>query len=150
MCALLLAACEPAQQPAAPIATTTPTPTAPVTNKAKFAVNCFEDRLPDGSVLSFQYTDYYDDIVGILDYSFAEKDGAHGTFKGKKAGNIITATWNYVVEGSNQTEEIMVKIEGDKAYKASGELVEAADGTLKLKDAAKAEWVELFSRVQCD
>jgi hypothetical protein len=150
ICALLLAACEPAQQPAAPAATNTPAQAAPVTNKAKFAVNCFEDRLPDGSVLSFQYTDYYDDIVGILDYSFAEKDGAHGTFKGKKEGNIITATWNYMVEGSNQTEEIMVKIEGDKAIKASGELVEAANGTLKLKDAANATWAELFTRVQCD
>ena len=35
--------------------------------------------MPDGSVLSFQYTEYYDDVVGILDYTFAEKDGAHGT-----------------------------------------------------------------------
>lgn len=151
ICALLLAACEPAQQPAAP-ATTTPAAAEPVAEKAKakFPVNCFEERLPDGSVLSFHYTDYYDDIVGILDYSFAEKDGAHGTFKGKKEGNIITATWNYVVEGANQSEEIMVKLEGDKALKASGELVEAADGTLKLKDAANATWAETFTRVQCD
>jgi hypothetical protein len=150
LCALFLAACEPAQQAPAPSATTTPAVAEPAAAKAKFPVNCYEQRFPDGSVLSFHYTDYYDDIVGILDYSFAEKDGAHGTFKGKKEGNIITATWNYMVEGSNQTEEIMVKLEGDKALKASGELVEAADGTLKLKDAANATWAETFTRVQCD
>lgn len=129
------------------------TPAAPKEEvpKAKFPVNCFEQRFPDGSVLSFQYTEYYDDIVGILDYSFAEKDGAHGTFKGKKEGEIITATWSYIVEGSNQQEEIMVKITGDKASKASGELMETKGGLLKLKDPKNVKWDgEVFSRVQCD
>jgi hypothetical protein len=106
--------------------------------------------MPDGSVLSFQYTEYYDEVVGILDYSFSEKDGAHGTFKGKKEGNIIIADWSYMVEGSNQTEEIMVKIEGDKALKASGELKEGKGGVLSLKDPASATWEETFTRVRCD
>lgn len=147
---LFLFACNQSEKPAAPTAEKPAEPAAPAVPKAKFAVNCFEQRFPDGSVLSFQYTEYYEDVVGILDYSFAEKDGAHGTFKGKKNGDIITATWSYIVEGSNQTEEIMVKIEGDKAVKASGELKEGKDGTLSLKDPAKATWVETFTRVQCD
>jgi hypothetical protein len=145
----LFAACNQAEKPAVPAAK--PAEAAvPVVPKAKFAVHCFEQRFPDGSVLSFQYTDYYDDVVGILDYAFAEKDGAHGTFKGKKKDNLITATWSYMIEGSNQTEEILIKIEGDKAIKASGELVEGKDGKLSLKDPAAATWAETFTRVQCD
>jgi len=133
----------PADSPAAPAAET-------ALPKAKFAVHCFEDRYPDGSVLSLQYTEYYDDIVGILDYSFYEKDGAHGTFKGTKNGNLITATWSYTIEGSEQTEEILIKIEGDKALRASGELTEGEAGTLVLKDPAKLSWEEMFKRVACD
>jgi len=106
--------------------------------------------MPDSSVMSFHYTEYYDDIVGILDYSFAEKDGAHGTFKGTKDGNVITATWNYIIEGSNQVEVVMFKIEGDKALKASGELEETPDGKLKMKDPTTATWEETFLRVECD
>ncbi|MDZ4683150.1 MAG: hypothetical protein SH848_12505 [Saprospiraceae bacterium] len=139
---LLLSACTPSEKPMTP-------PEAP-SAKAQFPVHCFEQRFPDGSVLSFQYTEYYEDIVGILDYTFAEKDGAHGTFKGTKDGNVITATWNYTVEGSNQTEEVMFKIEGDKAMKASGELMEDKDGKLKMKDPASATWEETFTKVECD
>lgn len=142
--ALLVSACGPTPPSPPPSPAEQPLP------EAKFPVHCYEQRLPDGSVLSFQYTEYYDDIVGILDYSFAEKDGAHGTFKGQKVGNVITAVWDYTVEGAQQQEEIMVKIEGNKAIKASGELVEAPGGLLKLKDPAGASWVETFDQVACD
>lgn len=135
-----------------PEKTTEPTAPAQETaaEKAKFPVHCFEQRFPDGSVISFQYTEYYEDVVGILDYSYAEKDGAHGTFKGAMEGNMITATWNYIVEGSNQTEIVLFKIEGDKALKASGELEEYESGKLRLKDPATAKWEETFERVECD
>ncbi|MFM9948062.1 MAG: hypothetical protein ACKV1O_09005 [Saprospiraceae bacterium] len=145
---LLLSACNPPERPMTP-------PEAPVAPeapaaKAKFPVHCFEQRMPDGSVISFHYTEYYDDIVGILDYSFAEKDGAHGTFKGTKDGNVITATWNYIIEGSNQVEVVVFKIEGDKAMKASGELEETPDGKLQMKDPTTATWEETFTKVECD
>lgn len=147
---VLLFSCQTPEKPASETPPPAAPPAASTSPRAKFPVNCFEQRLPDGSVLSFQYTEYYDQVVGILDYTFAEKDGAHGTFTGKKEGDIITATWSYVVEGSSQREEIMVKIDGDMARKASGELVESKDGVLRLKDAASAEWQETFTRVQCD
>ncbi len=144
---LLICACTPSEKnktPQAPAASET------ASVKAKFPVHCFEQQLPDGSVLSFQYTEYYEDIVGILDYSYTDKDGAHGTFKGTKEGNIITATWSYMIEGSNQVEEVMFKIEGDKALKASGELEEDENGKLKMKDPATATWEETFTSVECD
>lgn len=142
---LWLAACTntPEAQTVAPAAET-------ASPKAKFAVHCFEDRQSDGSVLSLQYTEYYDQIVGILDYSFYDKDGAHGTFKGVKDGNLITATWSYTIEGSEQTEEILIKIEGDKAFRGYGELTEGEAGTMVLKDPAKARWEDTFTRVECD
>lgn len=145
--ALLFTACNTPSPAPAPAPAPKP---APELAKAKFPVNCFENRMPDGSVISFQYTEYYDDIVGILDYTFTDKDGAHGTFKGKKEGDIITATWNYTIEGSEQTEQVMFKIEGDKATRASGELTEGKDGSLHMKDPAHAKWEETFSRVRCD
>lgn len=151
--AVLAASCQQPEKtaaaPAAPVAT--PAPAQPAIAKAKFPVNCFEQRLPDGSVLSFHYTEYYDQIVGILDYTFAEKDGAHGTLKGTKEGDIITALWSYTVEGSDQQEEVIFKITGDKAAKGSGELTETKSGVLKLKDPAKVDWTaEVFTRVNCD
>jgi len=146
-----LSAC---QQPAAPdSATTTAEPatdTAAAPAKSEFPVHCFESRMPDGSVFTLHITEYYETIVGILDYTFAEKDGAHGTFTGTKEGDLITATWNYTVEGSEQAEEIVIKVSADQAMKASGELMEAEDGVLRLKDPTKVNWDETFTRVQCD
>ena len=141
-------ACNPSGQPAAP---TTPAPAAGnAPSKGKFPVHCFEIRESDGSVLSFQYTEYYDQIVGILDYSFYDKDGAHGTFEGKKEGDIIAATWSYTIEGSPQKEKILIRIDGDRARRAQGELTEEKDGTLRLKNPSAATWDEVFTRVQCD
>lgn len=145
---LWLAACTATPQtPAPPAAGVTPETASP---KAKFPVHCFEIRESDGSVLSFQYTEYYDEIVGILDYSFYDKDGAHGTFKGTKEGNLITVTWSFTIEGSEQTEVVLFKIEGDKAFRGYGELTEGEAGTMVLKDPAKVSWDEAFTRVQCD
>ena len=52
------------------------------------AVHCFESRLPDESVLRFQYTEHGGGITGVLDYDFAEKDGAHGTLTGQRDGDV--------------------------------------------------------------
>lgn len=148
--ASFIAACQQTEK-SIPAPVAAPAPAPPATPKAKFPVNCFEQHMPDGSVLSFQYTEYYDQIVGILDYTFAEKDGAHGTLKGTKEGDIITALWSYTVEGSEQQEEVVFKITGDKAAKGNGELTETKSGVLKLKDPAKVDWTaEVFTRVNCD
>lgn len=146
----LLAACTPAEKPAATAVAPTAPAAAPAVPKAKFATHCFEQHLPDSSVFCLYYTVYYDEITGILDYTFTDKDGAHGTFKGTMNDNLITATWDYVVEGSHQTEDILIKIEGDKAYRANGELKEDKDGRLSLKDPSKVNWDEVYTRVQCD
>ncbi|MCC6461000.1 MAG: hypothetical protein IT260_11050 [Saprospiraceae bacterium] len=149
-CLTLMAACNSGEKSAA-TATTAPAPAIPpAVPKAKFAVHCFEQHLPDSSVFSLHYTVYYETIVGILDYTFTDKDGAHGTFTGTLTDNVISATWNYSIEGSEQTEEILIKIEGDKAYRGYGELQEGKDGHLTLKDPSQVKWEDAFTRVQCD
>lgn len=101
-------------------------------------------------MLSFQFTDYDGGVVGILDYAFKEKDSAHGTFSGRREGDLITARWTHTVEGATQTQDVLVRLESDRAVKANGELVEGPDGVLRLKDAAAAVFNEAFARVQCD
>jgi hypothetical protein len=118
--------------------------------RATLAVHCYETRTADGSVFSFQYTDYVGEVVGILDYAFHEKDGAHGTFRGRRAGDLITARWTHTVEGTTQTQEVLIRLEGDRAVKANGDLAEGPDGVLRLKDSAAAVFNEAFARVQCD
>jgi hypothetical protein len=115
----------------------------------KAGEGCFENRLPDGSVLTFRFNQRGNRVEGVLDYTFAEKDGAHGTFAGNRDGDIIRALWTYTVEGSQQSEQIMVRIEEKQAVKASGELVEGPNGVLELKDPEKATWAEVFPRVAC-
>lgn len=144
----MLACAQPAPAPAEPAAETTPT-TDTTAAQSQFSAHCYESRMPDGSALSFQFFDYYGEVVGILDYTFAEKDGAHGTIKGTRDGNMITAKWSYTVEGSEQAEEVVFKLENNKAFKGNGELVEGEDGTLRLKDPAKATWEESFDQVNC-
>jgi hypothetical protein len=117
---------------------------------AAMAMHCFENRLPDGSVVSFHYAHTGERVVGILDYAFVQKDSAHGTFRGRLDGGTITALWAHTVEGSDQVQEVLVRVEGDRALKANGELTEGRDRVQRLKDPAAAAFNESFTRVRCD
>jgi hypothetical protein len=113
-------------------------------------MHCFENRLPDGSVLSFSYAATGGRVAGILECAFAQKDGAHGTFRGRIDGGVITALWAHTIEGSDQVQEIVVRVEGDRAVKANGELTQGLDQVLRLKDPGAAAFSESFTRVRCD
>jgi hypothetical protein len=113
------------------------------------AVHCFESRLPDESVLRFQYTEHGGGITGVLDYDFAEKDGAHGTLTGQRDGEVITALWTRTIEGVTETQEVRIRIERDRAVKANGELVGGTDKVLRLRDPEHAIFNETFDRVRC-
>ena len=114
------------------------------------AMHCFENRLPDGSVVSFHYAETGERVAGILDYAFVEKDSAHGTFRGRIDAGTITAVWTHAVEGSEQSQEIIVRVQSDRAIKANGELIEGRDNVLRLKDPAAAAFNESLARVRCD
>lgn len=89
-----------------------------------------------------------DDVTGEYHWHPYQKDGGHGTLKGTKKDNMITADWSYTIEGSNQIEEVMFKMEGDKLMKAEGELDDKT-GRLVIKDKSKVKFSEVFNKADC-
>ena len=89
-----------------------------------------------------------DDASGDYHWHPFEKDGGHGTFKGKKVGNLINADYTYTIEGSTQIESIVFKLDGDKLMKGEGELVEKGD-KLVPKDASKLKFTDVYNKVDC-
>lgn len=87
-------------------------------------------------------------VSGTYDWVPYEKDSARGTFTGKKEGDIIMAVYNYMIEGSQQQQEMMFKLTGEQLAEAQGELEEAAGGLLKLKDPSNVEYLP-FTKVNC-
>lgn len=87
-------------------------------------------------------------VMGELDYYHFEKDSGHGMFDGFLDADMVTAVYAYTIEGSAQKEEIVFKIEGDKVTRANGELTEK-NGVMVLKDKAKAEYNEVFTKADC-
>lgn len=89
-----------------------------------------------------------DNASGDYHWHPYEKDGGHGTFKGKKTGNMIHADWTYMIEGSTQTQEVVFKMAGDKLMVGDGELVEK--GTkLVYKNAEKLKFTDVYKKVDC-
>lgn len=90
-----------------------------------------------------------DAVTGEMNWTPWEKDGAVGSLKGKKVGDEIFVDYDYVIEGSNQSEEKIFKIEGDKLLEKSGELVDGKDGKLVMKDPAKAKYMAGLVKIKC-
>ncbi len=153
LCVALLGACKDAPKPpaapaaptvaAAPTATPAPSATAPATS----ATSCYVMRFKK-DITAVELTMTGDDVTGFYAWEPDQKDGGHGTLKGKKTGDQITAIFNYMIEGSIQSEEVMFKIAGDKLLKAGGELTEKK-GVLVIKDKTKIKWDESFSTTDC-
>jgi hypothetical protein len=149
---LLLSACKNAptdqKAPAAPAAPTTPeAPAAPAPTPVPEGT-CYA-YFEGKDVSAVQIIMDGDKVSGYMDWSPDEKDGGHGFIVGTKSGNIITADWTFMIEGSTNTEQVMLKIEGDKLMKANGELTEK-NGKLVLKNPAKAKYSEVYDKVPCE
>jgi hypothetical protein len=87
-------------------------------------------------------------VTGYYDWRPWEKDGAHGSLTGKKSGDMITADYKYMIEGSIQTEEVIFKMGADNLTKMEGEL-EEKNGKLVLKDPAKAQAGDVLKKIDC-
>jgi hypothetical protein len=90
-----------------------------------------------------------DAVTGEMNWTPYEKDGAVGSLKGKKVRDEIFVDYDYVIEGSNQSEEKIFKIEGDKLLEKSGELIDGKDGKLVMKDPSKATYMDGLVKVKC-
>jgi hypothetical protein len=75
-----------------------------------------------------------DQVTGTQVWQPREAHGAAGTLDGiLTGGGIIQVVYQYTIEGSEQEEEQVFKLEGDKLYSGEGELVEGEGGRLNLK-----------------
>jgi hypothetical protein len=100
-------------------------------------------------ITAIELTTVNEAVTGYYAWEPFEKDGGRGSLKGTKTGNVITAIFEYMIEGSIQSEEMMFKLEGDKLIQASAELHEVK-GVLVIKDKTKINWTkEVFDSVDC-
>lgn len=90
-------------------------------------------------------------VTGIMNWIPYEKDGARGTLKGtKNANGELELLYDYIIEGSKQTETKIMKIEGDQLLVKIGELEDPKnDGNLRYKNANTATYTETLSKVAC-
>ena len=88
------------------------------------------------------------EIIGTYNWIPAGKDSARGTLTGTIENKIITAIYDYVIEGSNQKEEVIFKMEVNQLLVKKGAL-EEIDGILKLKNSETAAFSEAIPRVIC-
>ncbi|MCB0519421.1 MAG: hypothetical protein H6577_27155 [Lewinellaceae bacterium] len=87
-------------------------------------------------------------VSGTYDWVPYEKDSARGTLTGKKESDELHLMYDYMIEGSNQQQEMRMKMMGDQIAEMEGELVEGDGGVLKLKDPTKVKYLP-FTKVEC-
>ena len=149
---LLFSACKntPTEQKvvSAPAAPTAPVVPAAPAQPVAFEGTCYALYVQK-DVTAVQIIMDGDKVSGYMEWAPNEKDGGRGFIVGTKSGNIITADWTYMIEGSKNTEQIMLKLDGDKLSKAAGELVDKK-GKLVLKNPAKVKYTEMFNKVPCE
>lgn len=149
--ALLFTACNtaPAEKKAeTPVATPAAEPVKPaVTAAVATETTCYAFYFKK-DVTAVQLTTEGDKVTGYMEWSPFEKDGGRGTLVGTKSGNMVTADFIFMIEGSKNIEQVVFKLDGDKLLKAEGELVDKG-GKLVLKNAAKATYPDIFNKVDC-
>jgi hypothetical protein len=92
------------------------------------------------------------EVEGTKQWQPNEKDGALGTLKGTRNGNIINAVYSYTIEGSKQSETERFLINGDKLTFAKAELNDPkSNGKLEFKDSTKVtfEGGEILLKADC-
>ena len=135
---------EVAKAPEAPAA---PAPAAAPASALVAEGTCYVYTLGK-DVTAVQITMDGDKVSGYMDWSPDEKDGAHGFLVGTKSGNMITADWTAMIEGSTNVEQVVFKIDGDKLIRAQGPL-DDKNGKMVIRNLAKAKYVEKYGKVDC-
>lgn len=129
-------------EPTTANADTVATATAPTTETL-----CFEEKVGK-DLTTVRITIEGNKVTGKMEWLPWEKDQARGTLLGEKKGNEIVADYEYMIEGSNQLEEKVFVLEGDKLLVKSGEL-EDKNGKLVMKNPGKATIGQTLVKVAC-
>lgn len=90
-----------------------------------------------------------EDYAGGTEFAgSAETHSAYGNLTAVvRPDGIIHATWNYEIEGSEQSEEQLLKLDGDTLYLGEGELEERGPGQMVLKDPAAVVFEKALKEV---
>jgi len=95
---------------------------------------CFEMRegLKQQDLTSVKLVIDEDNVSGTMQWQPFEKDGSNGTLKGIKKGAEMFLTYDYLIEGSRQKEDMVFKLAGDTLYRKVGPLKEISSETIHL------------------
>jgi hypothetical protein len=102
-------------------------------------------------ITDIQLTIAGDVVTGVMNWIPYQKDGARGTLKGtKNAAGEFDLMYDYMIEGSQQTETKIMKIEDGKLLVKVGELLDPNyDGRLIYKDVNQAKYSEILDKIDC-
>lgn len=90
-----------------------------------------------------------DQVTGTQLWLPKEKDGARGTLDGIVNGDVIQVLYSYTIEGSDQSEEEVLKLDGDKLFIGEGELAADPkdDSRMNLKEPNKVAFKTVLKKV---
>ncbi len=75
-------------------------------------------------------------------------DIAYGEITGKvRKDGLLHVTFNYMIEGSQQSEEQILKLDGDKLFIGEGELEERGPGQMVLKDRETVKFTKALQKL---
>lgn len=88
-------------------------------------------------------------FVSGTEYSgVPEKDSAYGEITGTvRKDGLLHVTFNYTIESSRQSEEQILKLDGDKLFIGEGELEERGPGQMVLKDREKVKFTQALKQL---
>lgn len=92
-----------------------------------------------------------DQVTGTQNWLPKQPDGhgAHGTISGKVTDGLIRVLYEYTIEGSEQSEEEVLKLDGDKLFIGEGQLRTDPnnDAHLKLEDPSKVVFKKPLTKI---
>jgi hypothetical protein len=144
----MLAACNKTDTPQINIHEPSSVPV--ITNNIKDGTYCF-NKLFNQDITTVKLMIAGNDVSGRMDWVPYEKDSARGTLQGfKNAAGEFDLRYDYMIEGSHQTETKIMKVEDGKLWIKMGELMDPKnDGNLVYKDVSQAQFSEALEPVQC-
>ncbi len=150
---MLISACEkPPETAAAPASTppqaeVAPEPTKPAALKGDYCFKVEANR----DITEVNLNIAGSQVTGTMSWTPDQKDGARGSLAGTvNAASELDLMYDYMIEGSQQTETKVMKIENDQLMIKRGELIDPKeDGHLQYKDVASATYKESLPKVEC-
>ena len=152
---LLLNACDKQQLPhntsdSAPIQAIEKLPVPKPAGKLDKGTFCFKKSL-NQDVTNVKIIISGDDVSGFMNWIPYQKDSARGTLKGtQNQSGELDLMYDYMIEGNQQSETKIMKIENDQLWVKKGELTDPKnDGHLVYKDASQAKYDESLEKANC-